>query len=51
VYQVQYRRRGVQDWAPLPDTLTVAADQILRVDNDPNRPEAGSVQVMVEGSK
>ena len=51
VYQVQYRQRGVQDWAPLPDTLTVAAGQILRVDNDPSRPEAGSLQVTVEGSK
>ena len=52
VYQVTYRQRGVQlDWAPLPDTLTFAADQILRVDNDPSRPEAGSLQVTVEGSK
>jgi hypothetical protein len=51
VSQVQYRRRGVLDWAPLPDTLTFAADQILRVDNDPSRPEAGSLQVIVEGSK
>jgi hypothetical protein len=52
VYQVQYRERGAQlDWAPLPDTLTFAADQILRVDNDPSRPEAGSLRVTVEGSK
>jgi hypothetical protein len=52
VYQVQYRQRGMQlDWAPLPDTLVVAADEILRVDNDPSRPEAGSLRVSVEGSK
>jgi Baseplate J-like protein len=52
VYQLQYRERGVQlDWAPLPDTLAVAANEILRVDNDPSRPEAGSVRVTVEGSK
>lgn len=51
VYQIQYRQRGVQDWTPLPDTLTLAADDILRVDNDPSRPEAGSLQVTVEGSK
>ena len=52
VHQVQYRARGVLlDWAPLPETLTFAADQILRVDNDPSRPEAGSLQVTVEGSK
>ena len=52
VYQVLYRQRGVQsDWVPLPETLTFAADQILRVDNDPSRPEAGSLRVIVEGSK
>lgn len=47
---VQYRQRGVQAWAPLPGTLTVGGGQILRADNDPSRPEAGSVQVSVEGS-
>lgn len=52
VYQVQYRERGVQlDWAPLPETLAFGPDQILRVDNDPSRPEAGSLRVAVEGSK
>ena len=52
VYQVQYRERGVQlGWVPLPDTLTFASDEILRIDNDPSRPEAGSLQVTVEGSK
>jgi hypothetical protein len=51
VNQVQYRARGVQDWAPLPDTLTIAADQVLRADNDPSRPEAGSLQVTVEGAR
>ena len=47
----EYRQRGVRDWAPLPGTLMVAAGQILRLDNDPNRPEAGSLQVAVEGAK
>jgi hypothetical protein len=47
---VQYRPRGVRAWAPLPDTLTVGGGQILRADNDPSRPEAGSLQVSVEGS-
>jgi hypothetical protein len=52
VAQVTYRQRGVQpDWVPLPVTVPVGADQILRVDNDPSRPEAGSVQVSVEGAK
>ena len=51
VDQVLYRQRGARDWAPLPGTLTLAADQILRVDNDPSRPEAGSLQVTVEGTR
>jgi hypothetical protein len=52
VLDVQYRERGVEpDWVPLPQTLAFAADEILRVDNDPSRPEAGSLQVTVEGSK
>jgi len=52
VYQVLYRQRGAQlDWTALPDTLTLAADQILRVDNDPSQPAAGSLQLTVEGSK
>jgi len=51
VRRVRYRERGVQlDWAPLPGTLTLAADEILRVDNDPSRPEAGSLRVTLEGS-
>lgn len=50
--QVQFRQRGVQTtWAALPDTLTVGADQILRIDDDPSRPEAGSLKVIVKGGK
>jgi hypothetical protein len=52
VTAVSYRERGVQpDWTPLPDTVTVAADRILRVDDDPSRPESGSLRVIVEGGK
>ncbi len=52
VDMVRYRQRGVQlDWAPLPETLGFAPDQILRVDNDPSRPEAGTLAVTVVGSK
>jgi hypothetical protein len=52
VFQVQYRKRDLQQgWAFLPETLVFAPNEILRVDNDPNRPEAGSLQVTVEGSK
>jgi hypothetical protein len=53
VYEAQYRQRGVQlEWTELRDQpLTFAADQILRVDDDPSRPEAGSLDVIVEGGK
>jgi hypothetical protein len=52
VTRVLFRQRGVQTaWAPLPETLTVGADQILRVDDDPSRPEAGSLKVIVNGGK
>jgi hypothetical protein len=49
---VQFRQRGVQsDWTSLPETVTIAADQILRVDDDPSRPDAGSLSVTVDGAK
>lgn len=49
---VLFRPRGGQrGWAPLPETLAVGADQILRVDDDPSRPEAGSLKVIVNGGK
>jgi hypothetical protein len=52
VLAVQYRERGVQPiWAPLAAPIAVPADRILRVDNDPSRPEAGSLSVTVEGGK
>jgi predicted phage baseplate assembly protein len=52
VYSVLYRQRGVQaDWTELLLPVTVGANEILRVDDDPSRPEAGSLQVTVEGSK
>ena len=51
VDQVRYRRRGGQPrWAPLPRRLRVGTGQILRADNDPGRPEAGSLQVRVEAA-
>jgi hypothetical protein len=47
-----YRRRGlVRNYEPLPDTVTVGRDEIIRVDNDPSRPEAGSLRIVVRGGK
>jgi hypothetical protein len=52
VYDAQYRQRGVQlTPQELPDVLEVGPGSILRVDNDPSRPDAGSLTVTVEGGK
>ena len=51
VDQVLYRRRGGRlYWASLPDRLVVSTGEILRLDNDPSRPEAGLLQVRVEAA-
>jgi hypothetical protein len=52
IYDAQYRQRGVQPgWTELPETVSFASDQILRVDDDPSRPEAGSLTITVAGGK
>jgi hypothetical protein len=52
VVSVRYRWRGaLSGFADLPDRLDVAANDILRVDNDPSQPEHGSIRVIVEGGK
>jgi hypothetical protein len=52
VVSIQYRQRGITpDWTCLPETLPVGPSQILRMDNDPSRPERGTLQVVVEGGK
>jgi Baseplate J-like protein len=52
VVSIFYRERGVTpDFVDLPDTLRIHQDQILRVDNDPSRPERGTLQVIVKGGK
>lgn len=52
VVAIQFRQRGVQPtWAPLAGPIAVPPDRILRVNNDPSRPEAGSLRVTVEGGK
>jgi hypothetical protein len=52
VVSASYRQRGAQPaWTDVPDTLAVGADQILRLDDDPSRPDAGLLTVTVEGGR
>jgi hypothetical protein len=52
VTEVRYRRRGhTADFVPMLDTVEVAVDEIVRADNDPSRPDAGSFRVDVGGGK
>jgi len=52
VRSVLIRRRGIErDFIELTDTATIGPDQVFRMDNDPSRPEAGSLRVIVEGGK
>lgn len=52
ILSMQVRRRGVTPgFVAMPDAVTVADDEIIRVDNDPNRPEFGALTVIVEGGK
>jgi hypothetical protein len=52
VVAITYRRRGyVPDYTDLPETVQPGSDAIIRVDNDPSRPEAGSLSVQVGGGK
>jgi hypothetical protein len=52
VVSIQYRERGVTpDWACIPEVLRVSPSQILRMDNDPNQPNRGTLKVIVKGGK
>jgi hypothetical protein len=51
VLAIQVRRRGVHGFQPMAETIAVARGEIVRVDNDPSRPERGSLRVVVEGGK
>jgi predicted phage baseplate assembly protein len=49
---ITYRQRGLNHtYVAMPETVSIGSNQILRVDNDPSRPEAGSIKVEVEGGK
>lgn len=52
VVSIRYRRRGfMSDFTDMPNVVSVRNGQIVRTLADPNRPEAGSVRVDVEGGK
>lgn len=52
VVALYYRRRGhTNDFTVMPDAIVVGKDEIVRVDNNPSRPERGSLRVDVMGGK
>jgi uncharacterized phage protein gp47/JayE len=52
VLSVMYRRRGVTPaLMSMLDQVQVGSDEIIRVDNDPSRPERGSLKIVVKGGK
>ncbi|MDD5037435.1 MAG: baseplate J/gp47 family protein, partial [Methylococcaceae bacterium] len=52
VLRVRYRRRGlIPDYIDMPDRVEVGSNEIIRVDNDPNFPEKGSIKINLGGGK
>jgi hypothetical protein len=52
VHDILYRQRGViVTPISMPDEVTIKPSRILRLDNDPSRPERGSLRVYVDGGK
>ena len=52
VLALQYRRRGLTPgYIDMPDRVEVGVDEIIRVDNDPNFPEKGSINITLGGGK
>ena len=52
VISIRYRRRGFTNgYVTLPMIVPVARDEIILVENNPSRPENGSLVIIVEGGK
>ncbi|MGF6414014.1 hypothetical protein [Paraburkholderia sp. MM5482-R1] len=52
VLTVEYRRRGATEvFQPLPDVFEVGPDEILRVENNPDFPEHGTIRVNAMGER
>ncbi len=50
VLDIRYRRRAaLKSFAPLPAILTVGTGEILRIDNDSDWPERGTITILTEG--
>jgi Baseplate J-like protein len=52
VVNIRYRQRGtLSGYQDLPDIFPIPIDAILRVDNDNNHPERGTLKLLLEGGK
>ena len=52
ILSIVYRRRGATPaFVTLPQAVPMGRNEILRVENDPSRPERGSIRVRVKGGK
>jgi Baseplate J-like protein len=52
VLDIEYRQRGASNlFQPLPAVLQLGSNQILRVANDPDYPERGTIRVFAEGGR
>jgi hypothetical protein len=52
VLSITYRERGASlDFIDLPPVFRVGTNQILRIENDPNFPERGTIQLIAVGGR
>jgi len=52
VLSITYRERGVTtNWRNLPDVFPLAPNRILRIENNPDYPEHGTLKVIAEGGR
>lgn len=52
VTSILYRRRGITpQYLDLPDSVPIAPENILRVENNPGEPEHGTIEITIEGGK
>jgi hypothetical protein len=52
VRAIRYRKRGAfNNFRLLPEVITPASNQILRVENDPSWPERGIIKIIAEGGR